>query len=417
MMIEAGGSERRLRPDRRGRRCSRRGASRRRHRGLQGTTSPRRSPCRTSSSRWPARRRAPIGGEGTDFPLFVDYCDEIMDRVKAEAEGAIAEAITITDKQDRRQRLGEIEADVLGKLDGGVPERQERQIKAAIRSLTKKLVRKRIVDENVRLDGRKTDEVRPIWVADRHHPTRPRFRPLHAGRDPGAVDRHARHAADGADDRRPLAARIASATCTTTTSRLTRPARPASCGGRSAARSDTVRLPRRRSFPSSRRRRSSPTPFRVVTEILSSNGSTSMASVCGSSLSLMDAGVPLRGGKHVGGVAMGLIAEDGKFVPLTDILGDEDAFGDMDFKVAGTEDVVTALQLDTKISGVPAEVLRDALMAGEEGSSPHHRRDEQGARPSRATELAAHAPRVLDHRRCRSTRSARSSGRRARTST
>jgi polyribonucleotide nucleotidyltransferase len=106
-----------------------------------------------------------------------------------------------------------------------------------------------------------------------------------------------------------------------------------------------------------------PYALRVVSEIVSSNGSTSMASVCGSSLSLMDAGVPLRGGKHVGGVAMGLVAEEGRFIPLTDILGDEDAFGDMDFKVAGTEEMVTALQLDTKISGVPANVLAEALRA------------------------------------------------------
>jgi polyribonucleotide nucleotidyltransferase len=137
-----------------------------------------------------------------------------------------------------------------------------------------------------------------------------------------------------------------------------------------------------------------PYALRMVSEIMSSNGSTSMASVCGSSLALMDAGVPVRGGTHVGGVAMGLIAEEGKFVPLTDILGDEDAFGDMDFKVAGTADVVTALQLDTKISGVPAEVLREALMAakrarlhiiGEMNKTIEHPREE----------LAPAAPRVL----------------------
>jgi polyribonucleotide nucleotidyltransferase len=119
-----------------------------------------------------------------------------------------------------------------------------------------------------------------------------------------------------------------------------------------------------------------------------------MASVCGSSLALMDAGVPLRDGKHVGGVAMGLIAEDGKFVPLTDILGDEDAFGDMDFKVAGTEDVVTALQLDTKISGIPAEVLRDALRAARKARL--HIIDQMNQSIAAPREdLAANAPRVL----------------------
>jgi polyribonucleotide nucleotidyltransferase len=139
-----------------------------------------------------------------------------------------------------------------------------------------------------------------------------------------------------------------------------------------------------------------PYAIRVVSEILSSNGSTSMASVCGSSLALMDAGVPLRGGKHVGGVAMGLIAEGDRYVPLTDILGDEDAFGDMDFKVAGTEDVVTALQLDTKISGVPAEVLADALRAAR--ISPHHLRDEQVALESQGVPQRQRTARDVHHR-------------------
>ena len=97
--------------------------------------------------------------------------------------------------------------------------------------------------------------------------------------------------------------------------------------------------------------------LRLVSEVMSSNGSTSMASVCASSLALMDAGVPTKG--HVSGIAMGLIYEDGKYITLTDILGSEDAFGDMDFKVAGTEDAITALQLDTKIDGIPADVLSD----------------------------------------------------------
>jgi polyribonucleotide nucleotidyltransferase len=102
-----------------------------------------------------------------------------------------------------------------------------------------------------------------------------------------------------------------------------------------------------------------PYVLRLVSDVLSSNGSTSMASVCGSSLSLMDAGVPIKA--PVGGIAMGLVFAEGKYTTLTDILGAEDAFGDMDFKVAGTADVVTALQLDTKIAGIPAEVLAQAL--------------------------------------------------------
>ncbi|MGA0879325.1 MAG: polyribonucleotide nucleotidyltransferase, partial [Ilumatobacteraceae bacterium] len=104
--------------------------------------------------------------------------------------------------------------------------------------------------------------------------------------------------------------------------------------------------------------------LRLVSEVMSSNGSTSMASVCASSLSLMDAGVPIKA--HVAGIAMGLVFAEGKYLSLTDILGAEDAFGDMDFKVAGTADAVTALQLDTKIDGIPADVLADALAQARE---------------------------------------------------
>src|SRR5437763_7416504 len=107
-----------------------------------------------------------------------------------------------------------------------------------------------------------------------------------------------------------------------------------------------------------------PYTMRVVSEVLSSNGSTSMASVCASSLSLMDAGVPIKGA--VAGIAMGLVYAEGKYTSLTDILGAEDAFGDMDFKVAGTADFVTALQLDTKIEGLPADVLAQALQQARE---------------------------------------------------
>ena len=107
-----------------------------------------------------------------------------------------------------------------------------------------------------------------------------------------------------------------------------------------------------------------PYTLRLVSDVMSSNGSTSMASVCSSSLSLMDAGVPIKA--PVAGIAMGLVYAEGKYTPLTDILGAEDAFGDMDFKVAGTADVVTALQLDTKIDGIPADVLAQALQQAKE---------------------------------------------------
>ena len=134
-----------------------------------------------------------------------------------------------------------------------------------------------------------------------------------------------------------------------------------------------------------------PYAFRLVSEVLASNGSSSMASVCGSSLSLMDAGVPVKAA--VAGVAMGLVAHDGKFVTLTDILGAEDALGDMDFKVAGTADVITALQLDTKIESLPAEVLAKAL--DQARTARLHILEEMNKVISEPrAELNAHAPRI-----------------------
>ena len=135
-----------------------------------------------------------------------------------------------------------------------------------------------------------------------------------------------------------------------------------------------------------------PYVLRLVSDVLSSNGSTSMASVCGSSLSLMDAGVPIKA--PVGGIAMGLVFAEGKYTTLTDILGAEDAFGDMDFKVAGTADVVTALQLDTKIAGLPAEVLAQALSQARDARlkilEVMH-----SAIPAPRTEVGENAPKIV----------------------
>jgi polyribonucleotide nucleotidyltransferase len=300
-------------------------------------------------------------GVGPDYPLFVDYTDEIMQRVRTEAETLLREAIAITTKKERRARLAEIETGLLDDLAEVFPE-QDTMIRNAFRSLTKKLVRQRVIDENVRLDGRSVDEVRPIWtqvgVVPRVHGsgvfTRGETQAL------SLVTLGMQRMEQMIDDLSPYERKRYMhhynfpPYSTGEAGFMRGPKRREIGHGALAEKALLPVIPSKDEFPYA---------IRVVSEILSSNGSTSMASVCGSSLSLMDAGVPLRGGKHVGGVAMGLIAEGDRYVPLTDILGDEDAFGDMDFKVAGTEDVVTALQLDTKISGIPAEVLGDALRA------------------------------------------------------
>jgi polyribonucleotide nucleotidyltransferase len=331
-------------------------------------------------------------GEDPNYPLFEDYSDELFDRVRGEAEHDVAGAVAIISKGERRRRLAEIESRVTDALIEEVPE-GERAIKAALRSLTKKLVRRRIMEDNVRLDGRRTDEVRPIWaqvgLIPRVHGsavfTRGETQAL------TLTTLGMRRMEQMIDDLSPEESKHYMhhynfpPYSTGEAGFMRGPKRREIGHGALAEKALLPAIPDRDDFPYA---------LRVVSEILSSNGSTSMASVCGSSLSLMDAGVPLRGGKHVGGVAMGLVAEGDRYEPLTDILGDEDAFGDMDFKVAGTEDMVTALQLDTKISGVPAGVLGDALRAAKKARLYIISKMNEAIAGPRS-ELAPFAPRVL----------------------
>jgi len=330
-------------------------------------------------------------GDDPDFPLFVDYGDDVMDRVKAEAEPALREAIKLTVKKERRAALREIEKE-LARLEEEFPER-EGEVKNAIRSLTKKLVRARVIEEGVRLDGRATDEVRPIsseiGIIPRVHGsglfTRGETQALSLATL--GMSRMEQMVDDlSLDDSKRYMHHYNFPPYSTGEAGFMRGPKRREIGhGALAEKAILPVIPAKEDFPYA---------IRVVSEILSSNGSTSMASVCGSSLSLMDAGVPLRTGEHVAGVAMGLVNEGDRFVALTDILGDEDALGDMDFKVAGTVDVVTALQLDTKISGIPASVLRDALMQAKKGRLHILEKMNETIRTPRE-ELAAGAPRVV----------------------
>ena len=235
---------------------------------------------------------------------------------------------------------------------------REKEIKEAVRSLTKKLVRKRIVDEGVRIDGRGPTDLRPVSAEVGLLPTAhgsglfqrgetqvldvctlamPRMNQLVDTLNPETTKRFLHHYnmppwANGE------------------TGRVGSPKRREIGHGALAGRAILPVVPNQEEFAYT---------LRLVSEVMSSNGSTSMGSVCASSLSLMDAGVPIKA--PVAGIAMGLVYADGKYTTLTDILGAEDAFGDMDFKVAGTADAITALQLDTKIDGIPADVLTAAL--------------------------------------------------------
>ncbi|MEL6984918.1 MAG: polyribonucleotide nucleotidyltransferase, partial [Actinomycetota bacterium] len=239
----------------------------------------------------------------------------------------------------------------------------EKQLKAAFRSLSKNVVRRRIVEDGFRIDGRGPADLRPlsseVGVLPRVHGSglfqrgetqvlnittlgMKRMDQMIDGIDPVDRKRYMHHY-----NFPPFS--------TGETGFMRGPKRREIGHGLLAERALVPVVPDLEEWPYT---------LRLVSEVLSSNGSTSMASVCGSSLSLMDAGVPIKA--PVAGIAMGLVYAEGKYTTLTDILGAEDAFGDMDFKVAGTSEFVTALQLDTKIDGIPADVLADALNQAKE---------------------------------------------------
>ena len=296
-----------------------------------------------------------------EFPVFPEYQDDVFDAVAPIASGPLGEALTIVYKADREARESEIKADVLEQL-GEQFEGREKEIGAALRSLTKTLVRERVLRDKVRIDGRGLADIRElsaeVGVIPRVHGSalfqRGETQIL------GITTLNMLGLEQKLDTLSPETTRRYMHNynfppfSTGETGRVGSPKRREIGHGALAGRALLPVLPTREEFPYA---------IRQVSEALSSNGSTSMGSVCASTLGLLNAGVPLRA--PVAGIAMGLISGevDGQqqFVTLTDILGAEDAYGDMDFKVAGTREFVTALQLDTKLDGIPADVLADAL--------------------------------------------------------
>ncbi len=274
----------------------------------------------------------------------------------------LGSANTITAKAERNAALAEATTAIVTELAEEFPER-EGEIKAAIRSLTKQLVRKRIIEDGLRIDGRGVTDIRPLSAEVDLFPTAhgsalfqrgetqvlnvttlgmPRMAQQLDTITPDTSKRYIHHY-----NFPPYS--------TGETGFMRGPKRREIGHGLLAERALLPVVPYEEDFPYT---------LRLVSDVLQSNGSTSMASVCGSSLSMMAAGVPLKA--PVAGIAMGLVHEGGAYVTLTDILGAEDAFGDMDFKVAGTREVVTALQLDTKIDGLPLDVLTKALLQAKE---------------------------------------------------
>jgi len=307
-----------------------------------------------------------------EFPIFLDYEDDVYAAVEAAVKTETAAALTIGPKQEREEKLDEIKVGLLEKLAGDF-EGREKEIGAAFRSLNKQLVRERVLPRvhgsalfergetqilgvttlNMLTMEQKLDTLSP--ETSRRYLHNYNFPPFSTGE----------------------------------TGRVGSPKRREIGHGALAGRALMPVLPTREEFPYA---------IRQVSEAMGSNGSTSMGSVCASTLSLLQAGVPLRAA--VAGIAMGLISGEieGKteYVALTDILGAEDAFGDMDFKVAGTREFVTALQLDTKLDGIPAEVLAQALTQAKDARMAIL--DVMAEAIDTPEEMSVHAPRIISVR-------------------
>jgi len=297
------------------------------------------------------------GGQAAEYPVFVDYAEDVYEAVAREVSDELAQALTIAGKHDREAETDRVKALAKEKLAEQF-EGREKEISAAFRSLTKKLVRERIIRDGVRIDGRGLTDIRPLAALTHVLPRVHGSALFERGETQilGVTTLNMLRMEQMIDTLNPERTKRYMHNynfppySTGETGRVGSPKRREIGHGALAERALLPVLPTREEFPYA---------IRQVSEAISSNGSTSMGSVCASTMSLLDAGVPLK--DMVSGIAMGLIHEGGQYVTLTDILGAEDAFGDMDFKVAGTEQVITALQLDTKLDGIPASVLGAAL--------------------------------------------------------
>jgi len=331
-----------------------------------------------------------------DFPLFLDYQPDAYEAVDKLAGAGIREAMTIVSKAEREDRLDDIKKVTVAELAeaGSAFEGREKELSAAVKSVTKTAVRERVLRDKVRIDGRGLTDIRTlsaeVAVLPRVHGSALFERgetqilgvtTLNMLRMEQQLD-----TLNPENRKRYMHNYNVPPYSTGETGRVGSPKRREIGHGALAERALVPVLPSREEFPYA---------IRQVSEALGSNGSTSMGSVCASTMSLLNAGVPLRA--PVAGIAMGLISGkiDGttQYVALTDILGAEDAFGDMDFKVAGTKDFVTALQLDTKLDGIPASVLAAALAQAKDARLTIL--DVMSEAIDAPDEMAATAPRVI----------------------
>ena len=328
-----------------------------------------------------------------EFPLFLDFQDDAYDIVAEVATERLAEVMSIAGKQEREERtealLAEVKAELAERLEG-----REKEISGAFRALTKKVVRQRVLSEGVRIDGRGLKDIRQLSAEVEVLPRVHGSALFERGETQilGVTTLNMLKMEQQIDSLSPVTHKRYvhhynfPPFSTGETGRVGSPKRREIGHGMLAERALVPVLPSREEFPYA---------IRQVSEALGSNGSTSMGSVCASTLSLLNAGVPLKA--PVAGIAMGLISDtvDGetRYAALTDILGAEDAFGDMDFKVAGTSEFVTAIQLDTKLDGIPASVLAGALTQAREARL--HILGVLNDAIDQPDEMSPNAPRVL----------------------
>jgi polyribonucleotide nucleotidyltransferase len=328
-----------------------------------------------------------------EFPVFLDYEDDVYAAVEAAVKDETAAALTIAGKHEREDKLDEIKASLLDRV-GAQFEGREKEIGAAFRSLNKALVRQRVLRDKVRIDGRGLTDIRTlsaeVAVLPRVHGSalfeRGETQILGVTTLDMLTMEQKLDTLSPETSRRYMHKYVFPPFSTGETGRVGSPKRREVGHGALARRALLPVIPTREEFPYA---------IRQLSEAMGSNGSTSMGSVCASTLSLLQAGVPLRA--PVAGIAMGLITDevDGetRYVALTDILGAEDAFGDMDFKVAGTREFVTALQLDTKLDGIPADVLAGALTQARDARLAIL--DVMAEAIDAPEEMSLHAPRII----------------------
>ncbi len=315
----------------------------------------------------------------------------LIAKVEALAEAKFREAYQIRNKQSRTQALREATSGVMASLKAEAVEFDGVKVEGMLFDIEAKIVRSQILAGEPRIDGRDTRTVRPIEIRNSVLPrthgsalfTRGETQALvvttlGTERDAQRID-----ALAGEYEDRFMLHYNMPPFATGETGRVGTPKRREIGHGRLAKRALNAVLPSKEDFPYT---------IRVVSEITESNGSSSMASVCGGCLSMMDAGVPMKA--HVAGIAMGLIKDANRFAVLTDILGDEDHLGDMDFKVAGTTNGVTALQMDIKIQGITKEIMQVALAQAKEARM-HILGKMQDAMSEAKTEVSNFAPRLF----------------------